>query len=113
MILDSVCLDADQAIMVTCVTSPAMHVKLDAIELQENLLETVRSESTDFPVIGIATIIVDMGVRRVPVFAMYVSAEKLESFATRPAGMILFMDVIEQPETVLNNPNGMMTDRRV
>lgn len=78
-------MDADQAIMETGVTSPAMHVKLDAIELQENVLETVRSENTDFLVIGIAAIIVKMGVRRFRVFAMNVSAEKLESFATRPS----------------------------
>lgn len=35
MKLDFVCLDADQAIMETGATSPAMHVNLDAIELQE------------------------------------------------------------------------------
>lgn len=113
MILDFVSLDADQAILETGATSPAMHVQLDAIELPENVLETVRSESTDFSVIGTATIIVEMGVRRFRVFATNVSAEKWESFATRPAGMIVFMGVIEQLEAVLNDPNGMMIDRRV
>lgn len=113
MKLDFVCLDADQAIMETGATSPAMHVNLDAKELQENVLEIVRSESMDFPVIGIATIIVEMGVRRFRVFAMNVSAEKWETFATRPAGMIVVMGVIEQLETVPNNPSGMTTDRRV
>lgn len=67
----------------------------------------------DFPVIGIATIIVEMGVRRFRVFAMNVSAEKWEIFATRPAGMIVVMGVIKQLETVQNDPSGMMTDRLV
>lgn len=113
MILDFVCLDADQAIMETGATSPAMHVNLDAIELQESVLEIVRSECMDFPVIGIATIIVEMGARRFRVFAMNVSAEKWETFATRPAGMIVVMGVIEQLETVPNDPSGMTTDRRI
>lgn len=113
MILDFVSLDADQAILETGATSPAMHVQLDAIELPENVLETVRSESTDFSVIGIATIIVEMGVGGFRVFATNVSAEKWEIFATQPVGMIVFMDVIEQMEAVLNDPNGMMIDRRV
>lgn len=113
MKLDFVCLDADQAIMETGATSPAMHVNLDAIELQENVLEIVRSECMDFPVIGIATIIVEMGVWRFRVFAVNVSAEKWEIFATRPAGMIVVMGVIKQLETVQNDPSGMMTDRPV
>lgn len=113
MILDFVSLDADLAILETGATSPAMHVQLDAIELPENVLETVRSESTDFSVIGTATIIVEMNVGRFRVFATNVSAEKWEIFATQPAGMIVFMDVIEQMEAVLNDPNGMMIDRRI
>lgn len=54
-----------------------------------------------------------MGVGRFRVFATNVSAEKWDIFATQPAGMIVFMDVIEQMEAVLNDPNCMMTDRRV
>lgn len=54
-----------------------------------------------------------MGVGRFRVFATNVSTEKWDIFATQPAGMIVFMDVIEQMEAVLNDPNCMMTDRRV